>query len=247
MSLDSHFSWGVFPPFSQLPCCIQEKGRKRQVVEVLKQNNNPRVFKRGEFFFMYSIFISPTEITQGGGCHGNFWILRGPSVSAGQRNHSNTCCRRTLIGEGCTLSVRHPTSLYVHHSVQPIKSRTRCTMFPSQPEPEPEGCALCNLWHPAVCSPKDQRSEQLSTVHHSNGYRWEISERVASLHTLIVESVCFQSFWPYVIISIYYSRLCIFRMLKNKTFKCVTGGNGDSNGVSLCLFLGHLFVELFAR
>lgn len=146
-----------------------------------------------------SIFISPTEITQGGSCHGNFGILRGPSVSAGQRNHSNTFCRRTLVGEGCTLSVRNPTSFYVHHGVQPIKSRTRCTMFPisSQPEPEPEGCgsdqcctALCNFWHPAVRSPKDQWSEQLSTVHHSNCYRWEISERVAPLHTLSAMRVC---------------------------------------------------------
>lgn len=54
-------------------------------------------------------------------------------------------------------------------------------------------------------------------------------------HTLTAESVCFQSFRPYVTISICYSRPCMFRLLRSETYKWA----------SLCLFLGHLFVELF--
>lgn len=44
----------------------------------------------------------------------------------------------------------------------------------------------------------------------------------------------------------YYFRL---RLYKNKAFtliKCITGGNGNDTGVLVCLFLVHLFADLFA-
>lgn len=55
-----------------------------------------------------------------------------------------------------------------------------------------------------------------------------------------------------------HSRECVFRtsgysfrlrLYKNKAFtliKCITGGNGNDTGVLVCLFLVHLFADLFA-
>lgn len=60
---------------------------------------------------IFSVSIKP--VPQSIGCHGNFWILRRPSASAGQHsNHSNTCFHHTLIRKDCTLPVRDPTSLW---------------------------------------------------------------------------------------------------------------------------------------